>query len=148
MTTIPLEERIALQDLMTDYCYAVDDLKAGNAAVLDLFTEDAVLDLTDIGLHRLEGRAEYKAFYDGVFAGMSHHQHYITNFRVGSYTGDKATMHSYVHGLGRANDGNTVDVHVRYRMDCVKQSGSWKVKTYWILSGMPMPGSLTEIHAK
>lgn len=148
MTTIPLEERIALQDLMTDYCYAVDDLKAGNGPLLDLFTEDAVLDLSDIGLPAMNGRAEYKPFYDGVFAGMSHHTHYITNFRVGAYAGDTATMWAYVHGLGRANDGNTVDVHVRYRMDCVKLSGTWKIKTYWILTGMPMPGSLTEIHAK
>jgi ketosteroid isomerase-like protein len=148
MIAMPLEERMALQDLMTDYCYAVDDLKAGNAPLLKLFTQDAVLDLSDIGLAVMHGHDDYKPFYDGVFAGMSHHQHYITNFRVGAYAGDTATLWAYVHGLGRANDGNEVDVHVRYKMDCIKQHGGWKIKTYWIFAGMPMPSSIAEIHAK
>ncbi len=147
MTTLPLEERIALQDLMTAYCTAVDDLKGGNAALLALFTEDAVLDLSELGLSIMHGRADYKPFYDGVFAGMSHHQHYITNFRVGAYDGDTATMYSYVHGLGRAHDGQEVDVHVRYRMDCVKIDSTWNIKTYWIFAGMPLSGSVAALHA-
>jgi ketosteroid isomerase-like protein len=144
----PIEERFALHDLMMDYCYAVDDLAAGNAALLDLFTEDAVLDLSDIGLPAMNGYAEYKAFYDGVFADMSHHTHYLTNFRVESYDGDRAMTFGYVNGLGRSKDGNEVDVHVRYRMECVKRDGLWKIKTYWILTGMPMPGSLSAIHGE
>ena len=49
MTQIPMEERMALQDLMTDYCYAVDKL-ADVEELLDLFTDDAVLDFSGIGL--------------------------------------------------------------------------------------------------
>ena len=40
MTTCPIDERIALQDRMTDYCYAVDKLD-NLEDLLDLFTEDA-----------------------------------------------------------------------------------------------------------
>jgi ketosteroid isomerase-like protein len=107
-----------------------------------------VLDLSDIGLPVMNGRAEYKAFYDGVFADMSHHTHTLTNFRVESYRGDRATTFGYVNGLGRSKTGNEVDVHVRYRMECVKRAGAWKIKTYWILTGMPMPGSLAAIHGE
>ena len=145
MTRIPVEERIALQDLMTEYCYAVDKL-TDVGELLDLFTEDAVLDFSDIGLPAMPGKATFKKFYDGVFADMSHHTHYISNFRVDSYAGDKATTRAYVQGLGRAKDGNEVLVHVRYRMDCVKTAAGWKCSKYWILKGMPMPGSLGEIH--
>lgn len=145
MTSIPVEERFALQDLMTDYCYAVDKL-TDVEELLDLFTEDAVLDLSDIGLPLMEGRAEYRKFYDAVFADMSHHTHYIGNFRVESYDGDTAVMRAYVQGLGRSRDGNEVHVHVRYRMDCVKRGGAWKCQRYFIFAGMPLPGSLNEIH--
>ena len=145
MDQMPLEERIALQDLMTDYCYAVDKLTDVDE-LLDLFTDDAVLDFSDIGLAAMPGKAAFREFYDAVFADMSHHQHYISNFRVESFTGDTATIRAYVQGLGRANDGNEVHVHVRYRMDCVKTVDSWKCSKYWILSGMPMPDSLEKIH--
>lgn len=147
MTTCPIEERIALQDLMTDYCYAVDGLNDVDE-LLALFTEDAVLDFSDIGLPAMHGRAEHRKFYEGVFADMSHHTHYISNFRLVSYDGEKAVMRSYVQGLGRSKDGNEVLVHVRYRMDCVKQSGAWKCAAYYIYGGMPMPGSLAEIHGE
>ncbi|MDR2856999.1 MAG: nuclear transport factor 2 family protein [Novosphingobium sp.] len=145
MSRIPLEERIAIQDLMTDYCYAVDKLTDVDD-LLALFTEDAVLDFSDIGLPLMRGRAEHRAFFESVFADMSHHTHYISNFRLDSYDGSKATMRAYVQGLGRAKDGNEVLVHVRYRMDCVKQQDGWKCEQYFILGGMPMPGSLTDIH--
>lgn len=143
----PLEERIAIQDLMTDYCYAVDKLTDVDG-LLDLFTEDAVLDFSDIGLPAMQGRAAHRKFYDGVFADMSHHTHYISNFRLESYAGTAASMRSYVQGLGRAKDGNEVLVHVRYRMDCVKVAGAWKCSRYFILAGMPMPGSLAAIHGE
>ena len=147
MIQCPLEERIALQDLMTDYCYAVDRLESVDE-LLDVFTEDAVLDFSDIGLPAMHGRAAHRAFYDGVFADMSHHTHYISNFRLESYAGDHAVMRAYVQGLGRSNDGNEVLVHVRYRMDCARRDGRWKCQAYYIHAGMPMPGSLAEIHGE
>jgi ketosteroid isomerase-like protein len=147
MTRCPLEERIALQDLMTDYCYAVDKLESVDE-LLAVFTEDAVLDFSDIGLPAMHGWAEHRKFYEGVFADMSHHTHYISNFRLESYAGDRAVMRAYVQGLGRSKDGNEVLVHVRYRMDCQKQGGAWKCQAYYIYAGMPMPGSLAEIHGE
>lgn len=145
MSKVPVEDRIALQDLMTEYCYAVDKLTDLDD-LLDLFTDDAVLDFSDIGLPAMNGKARFREFYQTVFADMTDHQHYITNFRVASYSGDTAVMTAYVQGLGRAKDGNTVEVHVRYRMDCLKVGDAWKCSAYYILKGMPMPESLTEIH--
>lgn len=145
MAHAPLDERIALQDLMTAYCWAVDNIGDVDG-VLNIFTEDAVLDFSAIGLPAMHGRAEVKKFYESVFADMTHHTHYISNFKLSAYDGDTATMHAYVQGLGRAKDGNEVLVHVRYRMDCVKKNNIWKCQKYWITPGMPMPGSLSEIH--
>lgn len=147
MPAIPFDERFALQDLMTDYCYAVDKLNDVDE-LLDLFADDAVLDFSNIGLPLMSGKVEFKKFYDTVFADMSHHTHYISNFRVESYNGDTAVMRAYVQGLGRSKDDNYVHVHVRYRMDCVKVGAVWKFKKYYIYAGMPLPGSLNEIHGE
>ena len=144
--TVPAEVRIALQDVMTDYCYAVDRLDHVDE-LLDLFTVDAVLEFSTIGLATMHGRTRWEPFYREVFAGMSHHTHYISNFRLERWTGDAASIRAYVQGLGRAKDGNEVHVHVRYRMDCVRRDGHWRIARYEIHPGMPLPGSLTTIHA-
>lgn len=147
MAQITIEERIALQDFMTDYCYAVDNLTDLDALV-NLFTEDAVLDFSDIGLPLMSGRADVESFFRNVFADMTHHQHYIGNFRVEAFSGDSAAMVAYVQGLGRAKDGNKVHVHVRYHMDCVKRDAGWKCRRFQITGAMPMPDSLEEIHGE
>jgi len=147
MTSVPLEERVALEDLMTDYCYAVDTLTDLDA-LLDLFTDDAVLDFSDIGLPAMPGKDEFRKFYERVFADMTHHQHYLSNFRIESFAQDTAATRAYVQGLGRAKSGDEVHVHVRYRMECVKEGGRWKCSRYQIFAGMPLPGSLESIHGE
>lgn len=143
--SIPLEDRIALQDLMTAYCYAVDKLD-DVPGILALFTEDAVLDFRKIGLPLMNGHGDIQAFFDGVFADMSHHAHYITNFRPEVWDGDTAAMSAYVIGMGRAKDGNEVLVHVQYRFDCVRTAVGWKANRYSMFGMMPLPGSLAEMH--
>lgn len=142
---MPLEDRIALQDLMTAYCYAVDDI--GNIeGLLELFTQDAVLDFRKIGLPLMDGHGDIRAFFEGVFTDMTHHAHYITNFRPEAYDGDSAAMSAYVIGMGRARDGNEVTVQVQYRFDAVRVDGGWKANRYSMFAMMPTPDSLEEIH--
>ncbi|WP_240654843.1 nuclear transport factor 2 family protein [Croceicoccus ponticola] len=144
---MPENVRAGLQALMIEYCYAVDGLK-DMQPLLDLFTDDARADFTAIGLPMINGKGEIKTFFDGVFAGMSHHFHFISNFRPESWDGSVGAMTAYVIGMGRANDGNTVTVQVKYRMECIEQDGAWKCRHYTITPMMPMPGSLTEIHGE
>ncbi len=147
MSSITPELRFQLQDLMTDYCYAVDQLDDVDE-LLDLFTDDAVLDFSDIGLPAMNGKDEFRKFYESVFADMSHHTHYISNFRVESCDGSEAVMRAYVQGLGRSNAGNEVLVHVRYRMACQYTPSGWRCTHYRISPGMPLPGSLETIHGE
>ena len=145
--SMPLEDRLAIQDLMTAYCYAVDDM--GNVeGILALFTEDAVLDFSKIGLPVMHGHGDIRAFFERVFTDMSHHAHHIGNFRPEAYTGDTAEMSAYVIGLGRAKDGNEVTVHVQYRFGCLRTGAGWKCCEYSMFAMLPPPGSLEEIHGK
>ena len=145
MTQMPEDVRTALERLMIDYCYAVDGLQDVQP-LLDIFTDDAKADLTAIGLPMMNDKSDIKAFFDGVFEQMSHHFHFISNFRPESWDGEVGTMSAYVIGMGRAHDGNRVEVQVKYRMECVETQTGWKCRHYTITPMMPLPGSLDQIH--
>lgn len=145
MPQMPEDVRTAIERLMVDYCYnvdAMDDMER----FLGIFTEDAVTDMTAIGLPLMNNREELRQFFEGVFDTMSHHFHFISNFRPQSWDGTVGAMQAYVIGMGRAKDGNTVTVQVRYRMECLETVDGWKCRHYTISPMMPMPGSLGEIH--
>lgn len=142
-----IQDRFALQDLLTAYCYAVDKLDDVDA-LLDLFTPDAVFDLSAIGLLTAQGHDEIRAFFTRVFEDMAHHAHYNSNFTVSRLDDDEASIRAYVTGMGIARDGNSVTVHVDYYLDCVRTAAGWKIARFYEEPLLPMPGSLTEIHAK
>jgi ketosteroid isomerase-like protein len=146
MQNIPIEDRLAINDLMVAYCTAVDSLHDVQA-VCDVFTEDAVFDLSGIGLLKAEGHEGIRSFFAGVFGGMSHHAHYLTNFAMTTYNGDTASARAYIIGMGRAKDGNEVTVHGRYYFDVRRTIIGWKATRYQMDFMMPLPGSLAEIHS-
>ncbi|MBB4614933.1 nuclear transport factor 2 family protein [Novosphingobium taihuense] len=137
----PVEDRIAIQDLMITYAHAVDTI--GNIdGILEVFTEDAVFDLSGIGLAALEGHDGIRAFFTNVFANMAHHAHYLTNFAVTAYDGDTASMRAYVIGMGQGKDGSTVTVNGRYYFDVRRTEAGWKATRYTMDFLMPLSGTL------
>ena len=69
--TCPVEDRLAIQDVLVAYANAVDHI--GNIeGVLDVFVEDAVFDLSGIGLAPMNGHEGIRAFFTNVFANMAH----------------------------------------------------------------------------
>lgn len=145
MQNAPAEDRIAIHDLMIAYCTGVDSL-GDIDAILDVFTEDAVLDLSGIGLPKFEGHEAIARFFAGVFTDMTHHAHYLTNFAMTGFTGDAASARAYIIGMGRAKDGNEVTVYGRYFFDVLRTANGWKATKYSMDFTMPLPGSLAEIH--
>ena len=149
MSEMPEDIRTALERHLIDYCYAVDGLE-DVGPLMDLFTDDAVADFSAIGLPAMTGREEIGAFYKAVFADMTHHFHFISNFRPDGWDADEGAgaMTAYVIGMGAAKDGSSITVQVKYRMECVQQGGAWKCRHYAITPMMPMPGSLAEVHGQ
>lgn len=129
MTPCPIEDRLAIEDLMVAYAHAVDSLSDIDG-ICDVFTEDADFDLSGINYPSVKGHAGIREFFTGVFAGMAHHAHYLTNFAVTAYAGDSATMRAYVIGMGRGKDGSRITVHGRYYFDVVRTSAGWKARRY------------------
>src|SRR5688572_22108179 len=140
-----IEDRLALQEVVNSYCAAVDRL-ADVDALVNLFTEDAVIDMSAIHLPHFTGQAGIRGFFEPVFEMMTHHAHHWSNFTIERLAGDSASISAYVIGMGHSRDGNSVQVFVQYFMDCVRSAGGWKIRRYRIQPRLPLPKSLTEIH--
>ena len=142
-----IEDRIALEDVLTAFCNAVDSLKDMDG-LLGCFTEDAVFDLTGISLPQHHGHADIRRFFTQVFHDMSHHAHLSANFTVDRLAADSAACHAAVLGTGATHDGRTVLVYVRYYLDFVRTDKGWRIKRLGESALMPLPGELTGIHAR
>ena len=141
MTGIPIEDRLAIEDLLVAYAHAIDTM-GDIDPVLAVFTEDAVYDLSGIGLSTLRGHDAIRGFCATVFANMAHQAHYLSNFAVTAYQGDTASMRAYVTGIGRGKDGSSGHVHGRYYFDLVRTAAGWKAARYSMDFLMPMSGTL------
>lgn len=141
MITLPIEDRLAIQDLVIAYGHAIDSM-GDIASILDVFTEDAVFDLSGIGLSPLQGHAGIRDFYANVYANTAHMAHYLSNFAVTAYTGDTASIRAYVNGMGLGKDGRGVTVYGRYYFDVIRTAAGWKATRYSTDFLMPLSGTL------
>lgn len=137
----PIEDRLAIGDLLVAYAHAVDT-GADLAAVCDVFTSDAMFDLSGIGIPPQSGHAGIRAFFEGVFAAMAHQAHYLSNFAITAYSGDTASVRAYVTGMGRGKDGSAVTVHGRYYFDVCRTPSGWKATRLTMDLLMPIAGPL------
>ena len=142
-----LLEKCALEEALLKYCTAVDQLSDLDF-MLSCFTEDAVFDLGGLHLPRYVGHKEIAAFFEQVFADMSHHAHLVTNFRVVSLTKETADVKAYITGLGRSKAGIDIQVYVRYDLTFRKTARDWKIAHFSEEPVMPMPDSVLAVHDK
>ena len=119
-----MEDRIALEDVLLAYYAAVDTLHDLDGLV-ECFTPDAVFDVTDLGLSKLEGRGAIRDFFRGVFEDTAHHAHHVSNFRISRLTENEATAHGYVIGTAEGRSGIKVFVHCCYDIEYVRTDAGW-----------------------
>ncbi|MEO0033314.1 MAG: hypothetical protein RIS94_3072 [Pseudomonadota bacterium] len=137
----PIEDRFAIQDVLIAYADAVDRMDSIDA-ICDVFTEDAVFDLSGIGLAALHGHDGIRTFFTNVLANMAHHAHYLTNFAITAYAGDTASIRAYVIGMGVGKDGRAVTVNGRYYFDVARTAAGWKATKYTMDFLLPLSGTL------
>lgn len=129
MTACPLEDRLAIEDLLVAYAHAVDSLHDLDG-ICDVFVEDAVFDLSGIGFPSLHGHDGIRAFFADTFEAMAAHAHYLSNFAITAYDGDTASIRAYVTGMGRYKAGGGITVHGRYYFDVLRTLAGWKARRY------------------
>lgn len=146
MASCPIEDRIAIEDLLISYATAVDSVSDIDG-ICAVFTEDADFDLSGIGLPRGKGHGAIREFFGNVFASTSHHAHHLSNFTITAFDGDTASARAYVIGIGLQNDGTRITVHGRYYFDVVRTPAGWKANHYHMDFLLPLPDTLAAAHS-
>ena len=114
-----LADRLELPELPGRYGDAIDDRDWYRLA--EIFTEDAVFDLTDLGEPRLQGLAEIKRYMDQD--ARHPRAHLMTNIYVDD-TGDGVRLSFRIAAL--LPEGRTGTVS--YYDDVVKTASGWRVR--------------------
>ena len=118
-----LEDRVAIADLFTRYCCALDSGEIDT--VVDCFTAEAVLKSPMIDIR---GHGAIRAFA-GRFASQraagTQFRHLVTNIAA-TINGDRARATAYLLVLVSAHGGHRTLPPGRYECDLVKQAGGWR----------------------
>src|ERR1700756_2051340 len=124
MSASNLEDRAAIHDLFTRYCWALDNGEI--EAVVDCFTADAILKSPVIDI---SGRNEIRAFA-GRFAAQraagTQFRHMITNLAV-EFAGHRAHATCYLLVLITRNGASRQLPPGRYECELVKD-GQWRFR--------------------
>ncbi len=132
-----LEDRQQVQDVITNYLVAVDDLSSVDE-VLDCFTDDAVFDMSGIDYPVLEGIDNLRDFFTNVFSSMTHHAHYATNFKLDQLENDTAACRTHVIGMGITKDGDKVLFYLQYHLRMKRTNSGWKMSNFRGQALMPL----------
>jgi hypothetical protein len=121
-----LEEKEAIRDLMSAYCFHVDNGEFGKFA--GLFTEDAIFEAGPFG--KLQGR---RAIYDFINAQVPRSSEgparkHCTLNHVIRVSGNEAHADSYIVVLRESSAGIIASLAGRYEDLLVKEAGEWRFK--------------------
>jgi ketosteroid isomerase-like protein len=137
------DDRAAIEDVLYAYADLVDRARLDD--LMDLFTEDAVL---DYGHGRVfTGRDTMRGlFADRLLAVYRATSHHISNVRI-EVEDDRARATCHVYAWHeRADDGATPQVWGRYLDDLVRTEDGWRIARRVIRAageqGFPVPDGL------
>lgn len=123
-----LSDRIEIQDLITDYSYAVDTHSWDDLDVI--FTPDAALDFTATG-----GEAgdlpTIKAWFDKVLNLFAGHQHLVATSKI-AIDGDTATARTLCHNpmwlpVQDGGEQQVMFVGLWYHDTLVRTADGWRI---------------------
>ena len=121
-----LEEKDAIRDLMSAYCFHVDNGEFDEFGAL--FTEDAIFEAGPLG--KLHGR---RAIVDFITAqvprpGEGPARKHCTLNHIIRVNGSEARAHSYIVVLRESSGGILASFAGRYEDLLVKRAGEWRFK--------------------
>jgi hypothetical protein len=121
-----LSDRLEIQDLLVDYCYAVDKHRWDDLDAI--FTPDAVLDFTATGGERGD-LVSIKAFFERALNLFAGHQHLVATSKV-EIDGDTASSRTICHNPMWFNqDGaeQVMYVGLWYHDTFVRTPDGWRI---------------------
>jgi len=121
-----ISDRLEIQDLMVEYCHAIDTRDWD--ALDDVFTADAMIDYTE--MVGVKGKLpEIKAFLAMSMAAVSASQHIITTSQI-KLDGDRATGKTIcTNPMALKDNGHVFFVGLWYRDEFVRTAEGWRIRS-------------------
>jgi ketosteroid isomerase-like protein len=121
-----ISDRMEIQNLMVDYCYAID---TKNWDALDkVFTPDAIIDYTEMAPFR-GTLAEVKAFLNESMSMIAASQHIISTSQI-RIEGDRAYGKTVcTNPMVLKQNGHLFTVGLWYRDEFVRTAEGWRIKS-------------------
>lgn len=121
-----IEEKEAIRDVLSAYCFYVDDGEFDKWA--DLFSEDAVFDAGPQG--KMQGRAAIRDFIAKAvpLKGEGPARKHCTMNSMIQLNGTEAKVDSYIVVVREAEQGIMTSLAGRYEDLLVKQGDTWRFK--------------------
>lgn len=126
MLSIPIDERVALQELVFLYPLFCDSHQFDETCAL--FTEDCIFDETSVGAHRVHSRTALRELFTLAGDRMGPFMHMCSNHLVSAYAGDTASGRCHVIAEGLFNiDGEAKPFRIfgYYDDHYAKVDGRW-----------------------
>jgi hypothetical protein len=137
-TTVPVEDRLAIQELAARYTFRCDTKHYDEIG--ELFADDGVWDETVVGLPLCEGRAAIHQFFCSMAqADLEYVVHINGSHSIMAFTGDTASAAVHLHVRGRFN-GSDIEILGYYADDYVKAGGEWLFKHRKLIEIAPSTG--------
>ena len=121
--------RAKLKDLVIDFCAALDALSHPEESA-DFFSEDGLLDLTELDAPLMRGRPEIAAFFGEAFDSTSHQAHYLSNFRFRRRSSNEYHITNLVNSIVINKNGNMINICGRYNIDVIEVHGLLKFSNF------------------
>jgi uncharacterized protein (TIGR02246 family) len=121
--TYEMEDKVAIADLFTRYCCALDNGEV--ETVVECFTADAVLKSPMIDLRGHAAIREFVGRFATQRASGAQFRHMVTNVAA-TIDGDRAHATAYLLVLISQNGAHRTLPPGRYECDLVKQDGEWR----------------------
>lgn len=119
-----ISDRMELQQLLVDYCHAIDDNDWD--ALDNVFTPDAVIDYSEMIPFR-GNRAQAKAFLAQSMAGIAHCQHIVSTSQI-RIDGDHAYGRTIcTNPMVTKDGGHLFVVGLWYRDEFVRTNEGWRI---------------------
>lgn len=127
MVDMPIEDRLAIHELINRYAFYCDTAQAD--AVVDLFMDDGVFDETSLGFPLNVGTAALREVFTMGVQVMKQ-SHHMTTWLIEEFDGDTAGGICYVHAECQvAATGRPYQVDAYYRDVYAKIDGNWRFRS-------------------
>lgn len=140
-------EHAAIERLTYEYALCNDTFRI--EPLVELFTPDGVLDFTQAGMRRHEGRDSIRDYFERERKALSHLMHVTTNHLI-EIDGSSARGTVYFLATGVLHDGRENQARGYYDDEYAKTADGWRFRSRVIVPLLPFealrpaPGSVEQ----